>query len=92
MDELRRKVVEIIERYTQSPQQDILDDPDQWYWDFASDILEAVREEGYVKLAKDQSEPDNPYFDGEDNLEPEYSAYEQAVDDMLKSGFRRVEL
>jgi len=52
-------------------------------WD---DIKQSIKQAGYVKLSDDQSLPHIPYI----GLARE--KYNEAQQDMLKSGFRRVEL
>jgi len=66
-------------------------------------ILALIEQEGYVKLADDQSLPENPYEAeiNEEHREPAseddvwlmaYNGFERAKSYMLKAGFRRVEL
>ena len=69
---------------------------------YADEILALIKQGGYVKLNSDQSLPKNPYDEGEvkcvggtTSLSYDFisiGAYKQAQEDMLKRGFRRVEL
>jgi len=92
-DELRRKIAEVLAK---------------WYGDHNIDIriidriLALIKEAGYVKLAKDQSLPENPYprmtqcadEDGaiQTFTNPDWMKFHMAEDAMLQSGFRRIEL
>jgi len=68
----------------------------------ADKILALIKEAGYVKLADNQSLPDNPYprmsqcadEDGaiQTFTNPDWMKFHMAEDAMLKAGFRRVEL
>jgi len=65
-------------------------------------ILALIKEEGYVKLSDDQTLPENPkararlgsvdYHEYNGSFVNTYTVYKQAQQDMLKAGFRRVEI
>jgi len=70
---------------------------------WAIDLERLIKQAGYVKLADDQSLPENPYEAeiNEEHREPAseddvwlmaYNGFERAKSYMLKAGFRRVEL
>jgi len=62
----------------------LLSSPDTCNYCFANKILAIIKEAGYVKLAKDQRTPQpNGYYSDD---------YWDAQADMLKAGFRKVEL
>ena len=72
-----------------------LDYRDANFLEDADQILALIKQAGYVKLSDDQSlpVPDNkPVFLSKDMKEVYDTAYSIAQDDMLKAGFRRVEL
>jgi len=68
--------------------------------DATDQILALIKEAGYVKLADDQSLPENPYprmaqcadEDGaiQTFTNPDWMKFHQAEDAMLKAGFRKV--
>jgi len=72
------------------------------YYRRADQILAFIKKAGYVRLADDQSLPENPYAKGNVRsvggtmvigYDPiSGGVYQEAQDDMLKAGFRRVEL
>ena len=60
----------------------------------ADKILTLIREEGYVKLADDQKLPEQPTWCSLDGvaIRGATSVYTIAQRDMLKEGFRKVEI
>ena len=56
---------------------------------FGELVLKELKEAGYVKLAEDQSLPRFSFSEEPPNMR---FGYQKAQQDMLKAGFRRVEL
>jgi len=58
------------------------------FWKFiASQILALIKEAGYVKLADNQTTPANNYFSPKNQ-----EVHRRAIDDMIKDGWRKVEI
>jgi len=73
------------EFYSQNPSQELVDTVEADCYREVSHILTLIKEAGYVKLADDQSLPEKPFY-------PDKSIYCETQQDMLKAGWRKVEL
>jgi len=104
MSELREKIDAIFRAYvfmTSNSELSEFLDKDAMQESGVDQILAAIKEAGYVKLADDQSLPSPNYYKtvNPNQLAREkelwqcrVAGYSDAIQDMLKAGFRRVEL
>ena len=86
MNDLKEKIADLLYLWDDRPSKD------ETHYNEADEILAYIKAGGYVKLADNQELP-NPFMDM--HLWRDYSpdmAYEKGQQDMLKAGFRKVEL